>query len=1040
MTLWDRRNAVKRALFGGAVLGIVAMGFVAAVELVICGVKGALPAGGWALKVRWAAAVAGVLLAFGPLLGLAAGGVSIAVDVAANKLSKRRLQEPTWAARIYVALLLLPVALFCAAVFHGRRARLIPYKDLWAVLMGAAFLAVAYVLAWALLNLRERVTSGRASQAEAWGAFAGLLACSAGFMVADRFILPGLYGYFHAALSVLAVLTAFLAGFLAYLRLKRVGHKVWATVAEPKGAAASALLCVAVGALCVVHLGRSQKLRAVAFRRTVMASKLLKVLHGAGMLPAPGRLKASQPPELMAPTALGPRRQSADLILITIDALRADHVGLYGYKRKVTPNIDRIFRRGVRFGRAYTPMPQTSYALASLITGRYLSSPRKVASGARHVTLAETLRRFGYKTAAFYPPSMFFIDRRFFTVPRMGFEYSVVQYHKTAYDDDAVGRTDRVIRFVRKWVEDRKKGKDSGRHLFVWVHYFDPHHPYQSRKGFNFGSSNRGRYLSEVAYVDAQVGRLYAFMEKVRPGAVFVLTGDHGEAFGEHDSSAHGTTLYDEQVRVPFLIGGKGIPHRIVPNPVELTDLAPTLLSLLDLSVPAAMEGTDLTPFMGEEGVDRLPPAFSEVHVPGGRMEMVAWRDHKLIRDHRTDTLELYNLKVDPAEQNPLDFEGRKAERKVASVLLGHLEKWNTGSTAPVKRAAADTVASAVERLRSTDPEGRRLAAAALMAAKPEPKNRALVVRLMKSDPDPEVRHRCAILAARLGDVEALDSVGRLLKRADLPVRMRASAAMALAYAGRAIAVEELAGLYNQMRSASERRAILTALGRLGDARALPTLLKALKEPGSKLRAAKALERLKDLRSAPALFECLDSPGSQVSLRQAAASALARLNNPKVMKELAKRLDSRREILVRATLLLELSDARPGSLPRPGWPGLGPGRFEKEQGFDCGQKGCRPAPGTALKLPARGKTGPRKQKGPGDTSIELWLVGSGKSSVLPKLTVDDRAVLRIRRFYEGRVLRVTAFASRPGPVVKFLSWPSGLWLRHVVVRPADSKS
>jgi arylsulfatase A-like enzyme len=202
----------------------------------------------------------------------------------------------------------------------------------------------------------------------------------------------------------------------------------------------------------------------------------------------------------------------------------------------------------VLFERAYTPTPHTSYALSSLFTGKFLRQVLSLPNApSEHPALPELLREHGYRTAAFYPPAVFFVDaERFKTLAerRFGFEYAKEMFAPAA---ERVRQLDRYLAQV-----------EAGRSLFVWVHLFEPHEPYDPPPAFARGERPVERYDAEVSAADAAVGELVRTFRRSRPGALVIVTSDHGEEFGEHGGEHHGTSLYDEQVRVPLLWSAPG--------------------------------------------------------------------------------------------------------------------------------------------------------------------------------------------------------------------------------------------------------------------------------------------------------------------------------------------------------------------------------------------------------------------------------------------------------------------------------------------------
>ncbi len=256
---------------------------------------------------------------------------------------------------------------------------------------------------------------------------------------------------------------------------------------------------------------------------------------------------------------------------------------------------------------------------------------------------------------------MFFVDAqklKAYADTYFNFEYVKFEYL------DAERRVDQI----ESYFDTVKPPK-----AFVWVHFFEPHEPYEAHADFPFGATDIDRYDSEIAYVDRAIGRLVAYLRRVRPRAIVILAADHGEEFDEHGGRYHGSTLYDEQLHIPMIVVVPGVSPRVVPSPVELIDVTPTVLNLLDIPVPARMRGTDLGPWLATPPADpdRLPPAFAEVE----DKRMIVWRKEKLICDLNWGFCAYYDLATDPGEKHNLADE--RPER--AAVLRRMLDDWLDG-------------------------------------------------------------------------------------------------------------------------------------------------------------------------------------------------------------------------------------------------------------------------------------------------------------------------------------------------------------------------
>ena len=387
------------------------------------------------------------------------------------------------------------------------------------------------------------------------------------------------------------------------------------------------------------------------------------------------------------------RRTSSppNLVIVTIDTLRCDHCSCYGYPRQTTPELKRVAAAGVRFETAYAPMPTTGPSHASLFTSLY-----PLVHGVRKngyvlhpsvSTLAERLRSRGYRTAAVV--SSFPLDSKFgydqgFELYNDDFSGSEPSFNSTSWEGmDLTGRnfdrradatTDRAV----AWLETHA-GKGP---FFLWVHYFDPHWPYDPPKTHRNlfppdPSLNHRRdfdtrpYDGEVHFADHEMGRLLKRLDAlVPPGStLLVVTADHGEGLMEHyDYKGHGLFLYEEAVRIPLVMRwtGRIPPGRVLEGPVENIDIMPTVLGLL--GVPAddpPMLGRDLASWvLGQSPPPGPRTVFLErriyekekVRLFRVKGDKFAVREGKwkYIEAKQEGAKELYDLEKDPHERKNL--------------------------------------------------------------------------------------------------------------------------------------------------------------------------------------------------------------------------------------------------------------------------------------------------------------------------------------------------------------------------------------------------
>ncbi len=293
-----------------------------------------------------------------------------------------------------------------------------------------------------------------------------------------------------------------------------------------------------------------------------------------------------------------------NLLLITIDTLRADHVGAYGYARARTSTLDRIAAGGALFEHAFAAAPITLTSHATLLSGRYppghgaRDNGLRVADGVP--TLATELHAKGFATAAFV--AAFPLDHQFGL--NRGFDVYGDRLPRGADGRLANERpAASVVNDAIAWLQtvsnpqSNQQSAISNQQFFLWVHLFEPHAPY----GDPSSTSTRpvlDRYDEEIATADAEAGRLIAALGAAAPSTLIVVAGDHGEAFGEHGEYAHSIFVYDTTLRVPLLMSGPGIPAGArVTDSVTLADVAPTVMRALG-STLRDVDGVDLSTAM----------------------------------------------------------------------------------------------------------------------------------------------------------------------------------------------------------------------------------------------------------------------------------------------------------------------------------------------------------------------------------------------------------------------------------------------------------
>ena len=346
-----------------------------------------------------------------------------------------------------------------------------------------------------------------------------------------------------------------------------------------------------------------------------------------------------------------------NVVLVTIDAVRADHTSAYGYERPTTPALEKLAARGARFEWALSSSPTTRRAIPSLLTGRYAATlffaegeklwPPRLAKKAHHL-LGQSFKKAGYATHAVLCCTTLF-DRT------AGVVEGIDDIDASAVSIKPHGG-EHITARVEKLVPELAAG---GRPFFLWVHFLDPHNPYDQPDGTpDFGSSEIDRYDAEIRYVDDRIGRIVAALEAagLLDRTIVAVSADHGDEFFEHGNQYHGRSLYTELERVPLVIAAPGLAPRVVAAPVSLVDIGATLLDLTGLERPAGQNGRSLAGAMaGEPPPDRMVLAELMADRNITRNLVAGFRGTwQVIWDLDANTHELYALDRDPADRHDL--------------------------------------------------------------------------------------------------------------------------------------------------------------------------------------------------------------------------------------------------------------------------------------------------------------------------------------------------------------------------------------------------
>lgn len=501
---------------------------------------------------------------------------------------------------------------------------------------------------------------------------------------------------------------------------------------------AGALLTTVAVAVVVFLRLRGLSARHAPFTRPVPTGAVVGLLAGAWLVVAGGM---ATPPVAKEVAGGAARAGAPNVLLIVVDALRADHLSSYGYAANRTPHIDGLAADGTRFERMFAQAPWTRPSIATVLTGLYPSSHGAIRKADplpdRVDTIAEVLAKDGYRTVAFAH-----------IAPGFNFGQGFAEYHYLSpaplfgadeaaeqlmlYDGLRVARArylsrsvdvrnyyhpaEDVTAAVRGWVESSRAGADQP--FFMLVHYMDPHEPYVvhpfNGEGYarvavpnppgELADAYRKLYDGEISYLDEHLGLLFRYLKErgLYDRTLILLTADHGEEFQEHGGWWHGTTLYDEQLRVPLIVkpplgGSRG---RVVDTFAASLDIAPTIYAAAKVKAPAVIQGHALALDAAAPDRERV---FAENDLEGNVLQAVRTRDWKLITANPGNPRglapeELYDVAKDSGERRNLaGDETTRLEDMRATLGKSYLEaRAHAGAG-----AETDVDAATLERLRA---------------------------------------------------------------------------------------------------------------------------------------------------------------------------------------------------------------------------------------------------------------------------------------------------------------------------------------------------
>ncbi len=625
----------------------------------------------------------------------------------------------------YLSMGLLPWIFYVSKnLFMGAAMSRLPYVEAgpWVVtglLLGLSFLIVRFLL-WRIAQNR---TGNPDRPLVRFAEAAGFALAAVMLHHADLVLYPKLYGYLHVVLAACSVILMQVAWLM--IRMEKRFHTI-------------GIVGWAIWSLGVMGTGfsiRNPEAVQIMTEHTALNAKIMILFRTIGLTPV-------WPPELdydleelcdvagsILPRTPGtpektlPVTEKPNVLLIVVDALRADHLGAYGYPRPTSPTIDSMMQRGTQFRYAQAHGNKTYLSAGSFLWScpsheipLYINTQPNI---------MQLLKENGYYTFTSVPEEIFrFLPEIAKGCSRHGFR-----------DPDPLQRTESVLQMI---------DAANGNPFFGWVQYYSPHTPYQAPSRFHsFGDRLIDLYDMVIRYDDHGIGKLIqglAERELLR-NTILIFTSDHGEGFMDHGALYHGTTLHQEQLDVPLGFVASKIDPGILNAQAAHGDIYPTILSMTGIRSPFPLMGMDLTP--GLIHGQTLPArAIRSVMEPSG--ESFLQRPWKLIADSRQGTVELYDLEHDPAEKTNLAFRNRGQLRDLQ--LLLRFSSFSEIIEDVGHRFSEEQIQPFARHLLTSPGQSEECRALAiyLLASNRQTQNLELIADILESDPSPVIRRETA--------------------------------------------------------------------------------------------------------------------------------------------------------------------------------------------------------------------------------------------------------------------------------------------------------
>lgn len=725
----------------------------------------------------------GVFLIASAVFGLLVVVVSLLADILTLILAKLSVKKLSSQALAYTLIASPWLIYISCKLFSGEEISQKNISSYGPYITSAVLLSMCYgltTLVIALIN-RSHSENQQLGRITNYLLFILITLITVSLFLADATILVNLYVYVHITTAITVFLLVMLVLTLAWYRLRRISRFAILRYA-PVIILSLPLLSSSYLSL---YFNKSQTLRSIAYQRSMNEQKILTGYNSIFSFMKPEKedfsinalISEKEKKELVELENKRPKKRSPlfgrfkgmNIVLFVMDGLRANNLSCYGYSRETSPYLDKLCEESVLFKNAYIQSQPQSHSMKVVFSSTYC----KAASMKEHMpNLPSLLQEHGYLTGRVTSPHPFLWESNALV---MGFLIDGFEKYKN--EDEVTKRRGRDpyqamgIKFVEEYKHNR---------FFLWLQLLHTHEPFTCPKNhLIFGSEKVDRYDACIHYGDDAIEEFVEILRQqgILNNTILIITADHGEAYNEHGNVKHGTTLYNEEIRIPLIMRIPGIEPDVVEENVGHADIFPTIIALLGIETDRRMLGSDLSPLLMDKKklTRKYLPVFS-IHQQRWAILHNQW---KLIFTKKGNIYDLYDLKNDPGEKINLIDKNPKIVIELKKALDSSIKDREETLIKEKEKEKEKSVEQLLTILNESASNSQRLSSVIELSQKKSTEAIKPLIDIVQDEKEDLAIRRTAIVA--LGDIKANQAVtilGNLLYSKDYLISFNSLSAL----------------------------------------------------------------------------------------------------------------------------------------------------------------------------------------------------------------------------------------------------------------------